>query len=191
MSSPWLLDTLAGALVAVSFVAIGLAFLAQMLHEHRWTSGMAVAAALIFVVVGVRSGLNTVALVRPGPQTVALRAAVGGWATALDVVAALAGLYYWTLRSGFRDYVRGARLFNDLRDRQQEAMEIHDNVVQGLAVAQMALDLGEEERLRAALDQTMAAARDIISRRLGSSGVTTVDDGDLRRRSAASGRAPA
>ena len=47
--------------------------------------------------------------------------------------------------------------------RRHQALEINDNVVQGLAVAKYAFDLGETEKAREAIDGTLGAARRIIS----------------------------
>ena len=47
--------------------------------------------------------------------------------------------------------------------RRQQALEINDNIVQGLAVAKYALDLGETEKVQEAIDGTLSAARTIIS----------------------------
>lgn len=47
--------------------------------------------------------------------------------------------------------------------RRQQALEINDNVVQGLAVAKYAFDLAEYEKAREAIEGTLKAARRIIS----------------------------
>jgi hypothetical protein len=47
--------------------------------------------------------------------------------------------------------------------RRQQALEINDNIVQGLAVAKYAIDLGQSDRARTAVEGTLAAARRIIS----------------------------
>jgi len=47
--------------------------------------------------------------------------------------------------------------------RRQQALQINDNVVQGLAVAKYAFDLGETQKAQEAIDGTLAAARRIIS----------------------------
>jgi hypothetical protein len=47
--------------------------------------------------------------------------------------------------------------------RRQQALEINDNVVQGLAVAKYAFDLGDLDRAREAVEGTLGAARRIIS----------------------------
>jgi hypothetical protein len=47
--------------------------------------------------------------------------------------------------------------------RRSQALEINDNVVQGLAVAKYAFDLGHMEKAQEAVEGTLAAARRIIS----------------------------
>jgi two-component system, response regulator / RNA-binding antiterminator len=50
--------------------------------------------------------------------------------------------------------------------RRRNALELHETVVQGLVVAQLALELGHEDELRAALASTLERAREIVSREL-------------------------
>ncbi|MGH2806163.1 MAG: hypothetical protein ACRDKT_02690 [Actinomycetota bacterium] len=47
--------------------------------------------------------------------------------------------------------------------RRAQALEINDNVVQGLAVAKYAMDLGQLDKAQEAVEGTLAAARRIIS----------------------------
>lgn len=47
--------------------------------------------------------------------------------------------------------------------RRQQALEINDNIVQGLAVAKYSFDLGQEAKAREAIEGTLVAARSIIS----------------------------
>ncbi len=64
------------------------------------------------------------------------------------------------------DRVRASEMRLQLAEaqlRRQQALEINDNIVQGLAVAKYALDLGETEKVQEAIDGTLAAARTIIS----------------------------
>lgn len=64
------------------------------------------------------------------------------------------------------DRVRASEMKLQLAEaqiRRQQALEINDNIVQGLAVAKYALDLGETEKVQEAIDGTLAAARTIIS----------------------------
>lgn len=47
--------------------------------------------------------------------------------------------------------------------RRQQALQINDNVVQGLAVAKYAFDLGDNDKAKEAIEGTLSAARKIIS----------------------------
>ena len=66
------------------------------------------------------------------------------------------------------------------REREQQALDIHDNLVQGLVEAQLALDVGRPEQAREAIDRTLAQARRIVTDLLGEP-----EPGDLRRATAA------
>jgi hypothetical protein len=72
-------------------------------------------------------------------------------------------------RSRFPALLRGTALFEDIRVRQCEALDIHDSVVQGLAVAKLSLDLGRVAEATAAVEKTLAASRKIITDLLGDS----------------------
>jgi CheY-like chemotaxis protein len=47
--------------------------------------------------------------------------------------------------------------------RQQQALQINEGIVQGIAVAKMALELGDNERALDTLDRTLTAAKRVIS----------------------------
>ncbi len=47
--------------------------------------------------------------------------------------------------------------------RRRQALEINDNVVQGLTVAKYALDAGDYDDARRAIEKTLGAARHIIT----------------------------
>jgi signal transduction histidine kinase len=74
--------------------------------------------------------------------------------------------------------------------RQRQALEINDTVVQGLAVAKYALDLGDGDRSREAVESTLVKARGIIADLLGEPGAL-LEPGDLvRAQPAAVGEEP-
>lgn len=74
------------------------------------------------------------------------------------------------------------RELREAETRQKQALELNDNIVQGLAVAGMALELGEEAKAKDAIARTMSAAQAIISGLLRSSGKDgNVQPGDLIR----------
>jgi PAS domain S-box-containing protein len=50
----------------------------------------------------------------------------------------------------------------DLRRRRDQALQLNDAVVQGLAVVKMALEVGNQSQAMAALEQTLEAARSYV-----------------------------
>ena len=70
--------------------------------------------------------------------------------------------------------------------QRRQALELNDSVVQGITVALMSLELGEDHRALEILDTTLSAARGIISAMLGDlDGDARLEEGDLRRTRAA------
>ena len=103
-----------------------------------------------------------------------------------DVFGAALGVYYVTLRRTYGPLMRGPVLFDDLKEQQRQAVQINDNIVQGLTVAHLALDLDDVERGAAALEDTLEAARSIISGLLQDPGTNRrLRPGDLVRHEAA------
>ena len=76
----------------------------------------------------------------------------------------------------------GGALAEERRARRTRALDIHDNVVQGLVTAKLSLELGEAESGMAALEHTLVAARTLVTELLGD-GDPAIDlrDGALRR----------
>jgi signal transduction histidine kinase len=97
----------------------------------------------------------------------------------IDILTAMAGVAYWLSRKRFPALVSGAAVFEDLRTRQQRALEIHDNVIQGISRVKMAMDLEEEDETREAMDETLKKAREIITDLLAEE---ELKPGRLRRR---------
>ena len=63
--------------------------------------------------------------------------------------------------------------------RDRRLLDIHDNIVQGLAEAQLALDLGRTSQARDAIESTLAQARRIVTELTDAPGAPA--PGDLRR----------
>lgn len=73
-----------------------------------------------------------------------------------------------------------------LAERRRRALELHDDVVQGLALAQLALQAGRPEDAQRAVAGTLRAAKKVVSELLDGRGVEgRLDAGDLVRDSAA------
>jgi hypothetical protein len=101
-----------------------------------------------------------------------------GW----DIIGAGVALYYLSLRGSYASVLRGAQLFEDMKVRERQALEINDNIVQGLSVAKYALDQGEDEKSQKAVEETLKKARLIITELLGDEdSEVALGPGELRR----------
>lgn len=99
--------------------------------------------------------------------------------------ASAANVYAWRLNEEAAAETEAYRIRLDEADRRrQSALEINDNVVQGLAVVTSALALGQDDMARQAADRTIAAARAIITDLLGDTS-GPIEPGSLRREAAA------
>lgn len=80
------------------------------------------------------------------------------------------------------EHKRIERLQSELamvEQRQQQALQINEGIVQGIAVAKMALELGDHERALDTLDRTLTAAKRVINHLLLDS-VEEIQPRDLR-----------
>lgn len=186
----WQVAAAANVVVTVAYLAIALAIARPLLREGQLGANrLGTATAALFFTCAVGHGAHAAHLLGPA---VGLEASVGvplrqayTWPhLAWEVVTAAMGVYYWSLRRTYGSLMRGAKLFEDMRERQRQALEINDNIVQGLFVAQTALALEEREVSEEALRATLASARQIISDLLGEAD-SALDPGDLVRREAA------
>lgn len=190
----WQIGAAANAVVAVAYVAISFVILGPLVREHQLRSNpLGTATAAIFFTCAVHHGSHAVHALLPivgleVHEGLAMREAFGWHTVAWDVFTAAIGVYYWTLRRTYAPLMRGAKLFEDLKDRQRRALEINDNIVQGLFVARTALALDEREISEEALRTTLDSARHIISDLLGEAGSELeLGPGQLRRDRAALG----
>ena len=169
----WLVGLLANGVLAVVYSAIVVAIVRPLVRTHQLRSNpLGAATGAIFLTCAVHHGAHALHMAAPWfgvdlVQGTAMRDA-WGWQLALwDVVGAAAGVYYWTLRRHYADLMEGAQLFQDLRAREQQALELNDTVLQGLVVARMSLEVGDEERALASIDATITSASAIITDLLG------------------------
>ena len=66
-------------------------------------------------------------------------------------------------------------------ESHREALKLNDDVVQGLAVSKMALEMGDLEKARTSLETTLASARAIATEHLTNGGSLTLDSSALVR----------
>jgi signal transduction histidine kinase len=185
----WMVSTALNIVVVSAYLAISLTILRGLKKAGRvWSNPLMLATSAIFFTCAVHHGSHPVHMLLPtfgveDHHSMAMREAFDSWHTSLwDVATAGVGIWYFMLRNRFPALARGSALFEDLRERERQALEIHDNVVQGLAEAQLAFDVGREQQAREAVDRTLAAARQIITDLLGEPGSgIELGPGDLRR----------
>jgi signal transduction histidine kinase len=103
-----------------------------------------------------------------------------------DAATAVVGVYYLSLRGSYASLLRGAQMFEDMKVRQRQAMEINDNIVQGLTVAKYELERGADQKSKEAIEETLRKARVLITELLGERGTEVeLGPGDLRRSTSA------
>ncbi len=169
----WQVGLVCNAVISVAYFLIVLAIVVPLVKSHQLRSNpLGAATAAIFFTCAVHHGAHTLHMLMPyfgvdEVQGMAMRQA-WGWPLALwDLVGAAVGVYYLTLRRNYSSLMQGAKLFEDLRQREQQALEINDNVLQGLVVAKMALDLDQPEKANNALTTAIDSASRMITELLG------------------------
>lgn len=186
----WQIGLWANAIVALAYLAIAYAIIRPLIETGQLRSNaLGAATAAIFFTCAVHHGGHTVHMLLPSAgveqsKGLALRASYDWEAATWDIITAAVGVYYWTLRRTYGSLMRGAQLFEDMRQREAQALELNDNVLQGLVVAKMALDLDQREKAVSALETAIAAASHMITDLLGSHPERS-DTGMLRSSAAA------
>lgn len=169
----WQVGLIGNTVIMIAYLLITLAIVIPLARDHQLRSNpLGAATGAIFFTCSVHHGAHALHMALPSlgftdPEGLAMRAA-WGWPLAIwDVIGALCAVYYWTLRRTYSSLMHGAQLFQDLRAREQQALELNDSVLQGLVVAKMALDLDQPDRSQEALASSIAAASRIITDLLG------------------------
>lgn len=170
----WVLGTVFNAVITFAYLLISLAIVVPLARSRQLrTNPLGAATAAIFLTCAVHHGTHAVHMLLPSvgipdEQGLAMRVAWAWPLTIWDAVGALVALYYWSLRRNYSSLMRGAQLFEDLRAREQQALELNDSVLQGLVVAKLALDLDQPAKAHAALSTSIESASRIITNLLGS-----------------------
>ena len=170
----WQISAVVNAVIAAAYLLITLAIVVPLARSNQLRlNPLGAATAAIFFTCAVHHGSHAVHMVLPSlgvtdPRGLAFRQA-WDWPLAMwDVIGAIVAAYYWSLRRSYSSLMQGAKLFDDLRQREQQALELNDSVLQGLVVAKMALDLDQTDRAQAALTTAIDSASRIITDLLGS-----------------------
>jgi hypothetical protein len=184
----WQLATGANVACACAYAVIGYLIISGLLATGQLRSNhLGVATALIFVTSAVHHGLLGVQMLLPSvgvgdAHGLSLRGAWDWHSVAWDLLTAAVGIYYLSLRGSYTSVLRGAQLFEDLKVRERQALEINDSIVQGLTVAKYAMTMGADDHSKQAIEDTLKRARIIITDLLGEPGSEIeLGPGDLRR----------
>ncbi len=170
----WQIGMVSNGGIAVAYLLISLAIAVPLARSNQLrTNPLGAATAAIFFTCAVHHGSHAVHMLLPSlgasdEQGLAMRTAWGWPLTIWDVVGLVVALYYFSLRRNYSSLMKGAQLFEDLRKREQQALELKDSVLQGLVVAKMALDLQDPAKADAAISASIASASRIITDLLGS-----------------------
>jgi signal transduction histidine kinase len=188
----WHVAAVGNVVLLLAYLGISAAVVVPLLEAGELRSNkLGLATALIFFSCAVGHGLHGVHLLSPSlgfaeAHGAAARAVVDWHLAVWEASTALVGLWYWTLRRSYGRLLEGAKLFEDLRERQREAAEINDTVVQGIVAAQLARRLGRDDESDAVLAGTLESARHLVSRLLQEASAGSPSDaGDFVRRTAA------
>jgi hypothetical protein len=178
----------ANAVAALAYAVIAYLIISGLVASDQLrTNHLGVATALIFVTGAGYHALEAFHLFAP---TLGIEKAHGlllrrGWdwhTVVWDLLTAAAGIYYLALRASQARAPGGAQMFEDLKIRERQALEINDNIVQGLTVAKYAMSVGAQDQSRLAVEDTLVRARQIITELLGEPGsAIELGPGDLRR----------
>ena len=182
----WQIVTVENLVVSFAYFGIAFIILSGLSRTGQLrTNKLGLATGLIFFTCGVHHGAHSIHMLLPEvgldkQHGLIMRQAwdwhVGVW----DLLTAAVGVYYLTLRGSYASVLRGAQMFEDMKVRQRQALEINDNIVQGLTVAKYELDRGQDAQSREAIENTLRKARGLITDLLGEH-EAELGPGDLRR----------
>jgi hypothetical protein len=183
----WQIATAANLGIAAAYLAISTIIFRGLVQTGQLSRNrLGLATGLIFFTCGIGHGVHGVHMLLPllgiaDGQALALRESWHWETAAWDVFSLGVGMYYLSLRGSYASVLRGAQMFEDLKARERQAVEINDNIVQGLTVAKYAMESGRDEQSRRAVSEALRNAQDIISGLLIEADHGSIEPGRLRR----------
>lgn len=184
----WQVTAAVNGVILVAYSLIAFAVLRALVRTKQVRGNLlGTATAAIFLTCAIHHGSHAMHLLAPAAglhlhEGLALREAMGWHAAAWDTLSAVVAVFYWSLRGRYGALLQqGPALFTDLKARQRSALEINDNIVQGLALAQYRYEAGQPELAHQAVVQTLAAARTMMSDLVDPVAGLPIEPGDLVR----------
>lgn len=162
---------IANGTIAVAYLAVAALLGTNAVRTDQWrTNTLGLATTILYIGCGGGHAVYALQMAEAifggggapaaGARVLYVEAHMWMW----DFVTAAIGVWYWTQRRRFPQLVTGTAVFEDLRVRQRRALEVNDDLVQGLARAKLGFELGKDHEAREALAETRAAGHRLVSR---------------------------
>ena len=184
----WQATALFNGVIALCYLAISWTIWRGLVRTGQVrTNPLGLATSAIFLTCALHHGSHPVHMLLPyvgleKHEGLAMRQAMGWHAALLDIIGATVAIWYLSLRGRYGALLSGPALFADVKERQRRAVEINDDIVQGLTTVLYATELGDTATARAAAQRALTASRHIISELVGGEdSPLRLDAGDLRR----------
>lgn len=185
----WEVITVGNLLTALTYAVIAAGMGRALYRTDQFSprkNPLGVAMTLVFATVAVRAGWIGVQMLLPlvgieHRAALSLRDSYTAWSVPLPFVAAAVGLLYLWLRGRAGDRPGPASPYPDFALRRQRALEINDNIVQGLIGVRELDALGRHEEARATLQLTLEQAQRMMGELLDDAAGGDIRPGTLRR----------
>ncbi|MGB1586175.1 MAG: hypothetical protein ACPHID_03920 [Thermoplasmatota archaeon] len=157
----WEIGFIGSTVTGLTFSGIAVMLAIGLTRQRGWGNNiLGVGTFLIFVTCGGGHLIHTIQML--GGDSLAGHAARDHYAEwhlwLADGLTAAAGTAYWLLRRRLGGVLSGAAIYEDLRVKKEQASWLHDEVVQEMAKARLALDLGDLRAAQRHLRDAKAAA---------------------------------
>ncbi len=165
----WQIVTAANLVVALAYFAIAFFVIRGLARSGQLQSNpLGLATGLIFVTCAVHHGSHSVHMLLPAigiddAQALAMREAWHWPSATWDILSAGVAIFYLSLRGHYASVLGSASMFDDLRARERQALEINDNIVQGLTRVKWALEAKQDDEALRAADETLAEAQRMVT----------------------------
>jgi hypothetical protein len=178
----------ANAVIAASYCWIAVIIGRGLLRGNEWRRNhLALTTMGIFTTCSIGHALHLVYLVGTTAESSGTRDMAGLhsslWSLALaDLFTAVIGVAFLFQRLRDPATAPGNQMYEDLRERRQAALDLNDDIIQGLVVTKMAIEMGDTEEAVLCVDRTLASSRHMVGQLLHANHGPRLEPGDLRRR---------